>query len=106
MSRTNFGGSYGELLGNQARFDSHPGGRADSPGCIGATARDPDRTANTGSCFQAVVVTEDGSRGTAGTLDELYNCKANARETVHVLQMLDESSYDFQPIRTSRTGAT
>lgn len=95
---------YGELLGNQARFHSHPGGLGDSPGCIGATARDPERTRNTGSCFQAVVVTEDNTHASTRHLparwnisDELYNFKANPRETVHVLQTLDESSYDFQP---------
>jgi cytochrome c len=95
---------YGELLGNQARFHSHPGGVGDSPGCIGATARDPNRTANTTSCFQAVVVTEDASHPSTRHLparwnisDELYNFKANPRETVHVLQTLDESSYNFQP---------
>jgi cytochrome c len=95
---------YGELLGNQARFHSHPGGEGDSPGCIGATARDPNRTGNTRSCFQAVVETEDSTHASTRHLparwdisDELYNFKANPRETVHVLQTLDESSYNFQP---------
>lgn len=86
---------YGELLGNQARFDSHPGGLQGSPGCIGGF---------TGSCFEAVVVNEDAKHPTTRHLpdrwaisDELYNFKANPRSTVHVLQTLDESSYDFQP---------
>ena len=86
---------YGELLGNQARFANHPGGLPGSPGCIGAF---------TGSCFQAVVVNEDDKHPTTRHLpdrwaisDELYNFKANPRSTVHVLQTLDESSYDFQP---------
>ena len=86
---------YGELLGNQARFANHPGGLPGSPGCIGAF---------TGSCFQAVVENEDGKHPTTRHLpdrwaisDELYNFKANPRSTVHVLQTLDESSYDFQP---------
>ena len=48
---------YGELLGNEARFDSHPGGVGGSPGCIGSRPREPNRIGQTGSCFQAVVVT-------------------------------------------------
>jgi cytochrome c len=95
---------YGELLGNQARFDSHPGGIGGSPGCIGARPRDPNVLANTGSCFQAVVQTEDSNHPSTRHLpdrwpisDELYNFKANPRSTVHVLQTLDESSYNFQP---------
>jgi hypothetical protein len=86
---------YGDLLGNQARFANHPGGLPGSPGCIGAF---------TGSCFQAVVVNEDERHPTTRHLpkrwaisDELYNFKANPRSTVHVLQTLDESAYDFQP---------
>jgi cytochrome c len=95
---------YGELLGNQARFDSHPGGVGGSPGCIGSRPRDVNRVGQTGSCFQAVVETEDASHPSTRHLparweisDELYNFKANPRSTVHVLQTLDESSYDFQP---------
>jgi cytochrome c len=95
---------YGELLGNQARFDSHPGGVGGSPGCIGSRPREPNRVGQTGSCFQAVVVTEDGNHPSTRHLparwsisDELYNFKANPRSTVHVLQTLDESSYNFQP---------
>ena len=51
---------YGELLGNQARFHSHPGGVGGSPGCIGDRPGDPNVVGHTGSCFQAVVETEDG----------------------------------------------
>ncbi|MGH2944775.1 MAG: ThuA domain-containing protein [Solirubrobacteraceae bacterium] len=95
---------YGELLGNQARFHSHPGGVGGSPGCIGNFPGDPNRVNNTRSCFQAVVETEDDKHPSTRHLpdrwdisDELYNFKANPRSTVHVLQTLDESSYDFQP---------
>ena len=95
---------YGELLGNQARFDSHPGGVGGSPGCIGNRPGDPNVVGNTGSCFEAVVETEDGKHPSTRRIpsrweisDELYNFKANPRSTVHVLQTLDESSYDFQP---------
>ena len=95
---------YGELLGNQARFDSHPGGVGGSPGCIGNRPGDPEVVMHTGSCFQAVVETEDDKHPSTRHLpdrwaisDELYNFKANPRSTVHVLQTLDESSYDFQP---------
>jgi type 1 glutamine amidotransferase len=95
---------YGELIGNQARFDSHPGGLGGSPGCIGSRPREPNRLGQTGSCFQAVVETEDPNHPSTRHLparweisDELYNFKANPRSTVHVLQTLDESSYDFQP---------
>jgi cytochrome c len=95
---------YGELLGNQARFDSHPGGLGGSPGCIGSRPRETNVMGQTGSCFQAVVVTEDGNHPSTRHLparwnisDELYNFKANPRSTVHVLQTLDESSYNFQP---------
>ena len=104
---------YGELLGNQARFDSHPGGLGDSPGCIGATARDPRPDG------QHRLVLPGGGRDRGrrprstqhlperwDISDELYNFKANPRETVHVLQTLDESSYDFRRIRTSGAGAT
>ena len=48
---------YGELIGNQARFDSHPGGVGGSPGCIGSRPRDRNRVGQTGSCFEAVVGT-------------------------------------------------
>jgi cytochrome c len=95
---------YGELLGNQARFANHPGGLGGSPGCLGNFPGDPNVVNNTGSCFQATIVTEDGEHPTTEDLplrwdisDELYNFKANPRSTVHVLQTLDESSYDFQP---------
>ena len=95
---------YGELLGNQARFANHPGGVGGSPGCIGSRPREPNRLGQTGSCFQAVVVTEDPDHPSTRHLparwnisDELYNFKANPRSTVHVLQTLDESSYNFQP---------
>jgi type 1 glutamine amidotransferase len=95
---------YGELLGNQARFHSHPGGLGGSPGCIGNRPGDPNVVNNTGSCFQAVVETEDDKHPSTRHLperwnisDELYNFKANPRSTVHVLQTLDESSYNFQP---------
>ena len=95
---------YGELLGNQARFDSHPGGVGGSPGCIGDRPGDPNVVGHTGSCFEAAVETEDGKHPSTRHLpdrweisDELYNFKANPRSTVHVLQTLDESSYDFQP---------
>jgi len=95
---------YGELLGNQARFANHPGGVGGSPGCIGSRPREPNRVGQTGSCFQAVVVTEDRNHPSTQHLperwnisDELYNFKANPRSTVHVLQTLDESSYNFQP---------
>ena len=95
---------YGELLGNQARFANHPGGVGGSPGCLGNFPGDPNVVNNTGSCFQATIVTEDGEHPTTEGLplrwdisDELYNFKANPRSTVHVLQTLDESAYDFQP---------
>jgi cytochrome c len=95
---------YGELLGNQARFHSHPGGLGGSPGCIGDRPGDPNVVGHTGSCFQAVVETEDDKHPSTRDLpdrwaisDELYNFKANPRSTVHVLQTLDESSYNFQP---------
>ncbi|HSI79545.1 MAG TPA: ThuA domain-containing protein [Solirubrobacterales bacterium] len=95
---------YGELLGNQARFNSHPGGLGGSPGCIGNRPGDPNVVNNTRSCFEAVVETEDGKHPSTRHLperweisDELYNFNANPRSTVHVLQTLDESSYDFQP---------
>jgi cytochrome c len=95
---------YGELLGNQARFANHPGGLGGSPGCLGNFPGDPNVVNNTRSCFQATIVTEDGQHPTMGDLperwdisDELYNFKANPRSTVHVLQTLDESSYNFQP---------
>ena len=54
---------YGELLGNQARFHSHPGGIGGSPGCIGDRPGDPNVVGHTGSCFQAVVETEDDGAG-------------------------------------------
>jgi cytochrome c len=95
---------YGELLGNQARFDSHPGGVGGSPGCIGRFPGDPNRIGQTGSCFEAVVETEDRKHPSTRHVprrweisDELYNFKANPRSAVHVLQTLDESSYNFQP---------
>jgi len=95
---------YGELLGNQARFANHPGGRGGSPGCVGDFPGDPNVVNHTGSCFQATVVTEDRGHPTTEDLprrwnisDELYNFKANPRSTVHVLQTLDETSYNFQP---------
>jgi type 1 glutamine amidotransferase len=95
---------YGELLGNQARFDSHPGGVGGSPGCMGNVPGDPDVVGHTGSCFEAVVVTEDDRHPSTRHLpdrwrisDELYNFRANPRGSVHVLQSLDERSYDFQP---------
>jgi type 1 glutamine amidotransferase len=95
---------YGELLGNQARFANHPGGVGGSPGCMGNFPGDPNVVRNTGSCFQATIVTEDAEHPTTEGLpqpwdisDELYNFKANPRSTVHVLQTLDESSYNFQP---------
>jgi len=95
---------YGELLGNQARFANHPGGLGGSPGCIGDFPGDPDVVGHTGSCFQATVITEDRQHPTTEDLpqrwkisDELYNFKANPRSTVHVLQTLDESSYNVQP---------
>jgi cytochrome c len=95
---------YGDLLGNQARFANHPGGVGGSPGCLGNFPGDPNVVNNTGSCFQATVVTEDGKHPSTRRLperwdisDELYNFQANPRSTVHVLQTLDESSYDFQP---------
>jgi type 1 glutamine amidotransferase len=95
---------YGEQLGNQARFDSHPGGLGGSPGCIGDFAGDPNPDGHTRSCFEAVVVEEDGKHPSTRHLpqqwpisDELYNFTANPRSAVHVLQTLDESSYDFQP---------
>ena len=95
---------YGELLGNQARFANHPGGLGGSPGCLGDFAGDPNVVNHTGSCFQATIVTEDRGHPTTEDLperwdisDELYNFKANPRSTVHVLQTLDESSYNFQP---------
>ena len=103
---------YGELLGNQARFANHPGGVGGSPGCIGDFPGDPQVVRHTGSCFQATIVTEDGEHPTTQDLperwdisDEWYNFKANPRSTVHVLQTLDESSYNFQPHRSSGTGA-
>jgi Trehalose utilisation len=75
-----------------------------SPGCIGNRPGDPNVVNNTGSCFQAVVETEDDKHPSTRHLpdrwnisDELYNFKANPRSTVHVLQTLDESSYNFQP---------
>ena len=65
---------------------------------------DPNVVNHTGSCFQATIVTEDRGHPTTedlpqrwGISDELYNFKANPRSTVHVLQTLDESSYNFQP---------
>jgi len=95
---------YGELLGNQARFNSHPGGVGGSPGCIGDFEGDPNPVGHTRSCFEAVVETEDGKHPSTRHLperweisDELYNFNANPRSAVHVLQTLDESSYDFQP---------
>jgi cytochrome c len=95
---------YGELLGNQARFANHPGGLGGSPGCMGNFPGDPNVVNNTRSCFQATIVTEDREHPTTKDLperwnisDELYNFKANPRSAVHVLQTLDESSYNFQP---------
>jgi cytochrome c len=95
---------YGELLGTQARFDSHPGGLGGSPGCLGAREDDPNRVNSTRSCFEAIVVNEDDKHPSTRHVpdrwaisDELYNFKANPRSTVHVLQTLDEGSYNFQP---------
>jgi cytochrome c len=95
---------YGELLGNQARFANHPGGLGGSPGCIGNFPGDPNVVGHTGTCFQATIVTEDREHPTTEDLperweisDEWYNFKANPRSTVHVLQTLDESSYDYRP---------
>ena len=95
---------YGELLGNQARFANHPGGIGGSPGCIGDFPGDPEVVRHTGSCFQATIVNEDPEHPTTDDIpdrwnvsDEWYNFKANPRSTVHVLQTLDESSYNFQP---------
>ena len=100
----NESGWYGELLGNQARFANHPGGVGGSPGCLGNFPGDPNVVRNTGSCFQATIVNEDPEHPTTDDIpdrwdisDELYNFKANPRSTVHVLQTLDESSYNFQP---------
>jgi type 1 glutamine amidotransferase len=95
---------YGELLGNQARFANHPGGVGGSPGCIGDFPGDPNVVGHTGTCFQAVINPEDVKHPSTRHLpdlwdvsDEWYNFQANPRSTVHVLQTLDESSYDFQP---------
>jgi type 1 glutamine amidotransferase len=95
---------YGELLGLQARFANHPGGVGGSPGCIGSRPRETNLLGQTGSCFQAVVQTEDERHPSTRHLpdrwnvsDELYNFQANPRSTVHVLQTLDERSYNFQP---------
>jgi cytochrome c len=95
---------YGELLGNQARFANHPGGVGGSPGCIGDFPGDPNVVGHTGSCFQATIVNEDPEHPTTEDIpdrwdlsDEWYNFRANPRSTVHVLQTLDESSYNFQP---------
>jgi type 1 glutamine amidotransferase len=92
---------YGELLGNGARFANHPSGLGGSPGCLGAF---PGDFGDTSSCFQAVVVTENSRHPSTWRLparrnlsDELYNFQANPRGAVHVLQRLDEASYDFQP---------
>ena len=92
---------YGELLGNGARFANHPSGQGGSPGCLGAF---PGDFGDTSSCFQAVVINEDGRHPSTrrlperfGISDELYNFQANPRGAVHVLQRLDELSYDFQP---------
>ena len=92
---------YGRLLGNNARFADHPSGAEGSPGCLGAF---PGDVGGTSSCFQAVVETEDDKHPSTRGLpeswsisDELYNFKTNPRGNVHVLQRLDESSYDYQP---------
>ena len=92
---------YGGLLGNDARFANHPSGFEGSPGCLGAF---PGAVGGTSSCFQAVVENEDGkhpsTRGLPGRWDisdELYNFRASPRGSVHVLQRLDETSYDYQP---------
>lgn len=95
---------YGELLGNQARFANHPGGLGGSPGCLGNFPGDPNRVNNTRSCFQGTIVNEDPEHPTTDGIpdrwdvsDEWYNFRANPRSTVHVLQTLDESSYNFRP---------
>src|ERR671919_1920612 len=94
---------YGELLGNQARFANHPGGLGGSPGCLGNFPGDPNRVNNTRSCFQATIINEaehpttDDIPERWDLSDEWYNFQANPRSTVHVLQTLDESSYNFQP---------
>jgi type 1 glutamine amidotransferase len=92
---------YGDLLGNGARFANHPSGAGGSPGCLGAF---PGDVGDTSSCFEAVVVTEDDRHpSTMGfperwsISDELYNFRANPRDAVHVLQTLDEASYNYQP---------
>jgi len=95
---------FGELLGNQARFANHPGGVGGSPGCIGSRPRETNLLGQTGSCFQAAVENEDNRHPSTRHLpdrwpisDELYNFRANPRSTVHVLQTLDERSFNFQP---------
>jgi len=95
---------YGDLLGNGARFANHPGGEPLSPGCIGSRPRETNLRGQTGSCFQARVITEDRRHPSTEHLpqrwnisDELYNFRANPRSTVHVLQTLDESSYNMNP---------
>lgn len=92
---------YGDLLGNGARFANHPSGVDGSPGCLGAF---PGAVGGTSTCFQAVVQNEDDKHPSNRDLhdswnisDELYNLQASPRGMVHVLQRLDESSYDFQP---------
>ena len=92
---------YGELLGNGARFANHPTGTGGSPGCLGAF---PGDAGDTRSCFEAVVVNEDDNHPVTRHLpdrwsisDELYNFRASPRGAAHVLQTLDETSYDFQP---------
>ena len=96
---------YGELLGNQARFANHPGGVGGSPGCIGDFPGDPNVVEPHG----LVLPGHDRDRRRRASRprttcrkrwdisDEWYNFKANPRSTVHVLQTLDESSYNFQP---------
>ncbi len=95
---------YGDLLGNQARFVNHPGGVGGSPGCIGSRPRETNLLGQTGSCFQARVINEDRRHPSTEHLperwnisDELYNFRNNPRSSVHVLQRLDESSFNQNP---------